>query len=334
MTRTGLGGASTCSTLRDYYACDIVVRSPASLVVGNEERDRGDASRPRRSSPTASCSGKTSSGAAPRKRACSARTASSAVATHAGDGAYGQGHRQNDPVPGHRGLPRPRQHASTTSGSSGTRVQSCARLDGNPADYARHLIEVRGRARTDASGPSCRNPTGEGPYTGRGNVQRMGREVRERRRSNHGGGRGGRFASEYDRACQLEYPAGAMSGSSHELRSPILDGASVRAFLPRQFTIDHRIGRDDPLMPPRAALRWSLRGRHDGWGQVRRTPTGADVYLMGAARTPSSVRGACSPRVRALRRNRSPQADPAAHRPGAPEPPGIRPTPASATAAS
>ena len=34
------------------------------------------------------------------------------------------------------------------------------------------------------------------------------------------------------------------------------------------------------MMPPRAALRWSLRGRHDGWGRFG-PPTGADVYLMG-----------------------------------------------------
>jgi hypothetical protein len=36
------------------------------------------------------------------------------------------------------------------------------------------------------------------------------------------------------------------------------------------------------MMPPRAAIRWSLRGKHDGWG-VFGKPTGADVYVMGAA---------------------------------------------------
>jgi hypothetical protein len=30
------------------------------------------------------------------------------------------------------------------------------------------------------------------------------------------------------------------------------------AFPSATFTIHHRIGRDDPMMPPRAALRWSL----------------------------------------------------------------------------
>ena len=46
------------------------------------------------------------------------------------------------------------------------------------------------------------------------------------------------------------------------------------------FTIHHQIGRDDEMMAPRAALRWSLHGKHTGWGSFGR-PTGADVYVMG-----------------------------------------------------
>ena len=38
----------------------------------------------------------------------------------------------------------------------------------------------------------------------------------------------------------------------------------------------------DENMPPRAALRWILEGKHDGWG-VFGKPTGADVYIMGMA---------------------------------------------------
>ena len=47
-----------------------------------------------------------------------------------------------------------------------------------------------------------------------------------------------------------------------------------------KFTIHHQIGRDDPMMPPRAAIRWSLQGKHDGWG-VFGTPTGADLFVLG-----------------------------------------------------
>jgi hypothetical protein len=55
----------------------------------------------------------------------------------------------------------------------------------------------------------------------------------------------------------------------------------LRAALPNaRFTIDHQIGRDDPLMPPRAAIRWSLHGRHEGWGAFGK-PTGAEIYVLG-----------------------------------------------------
>ncbi len=34
------------------------------------------------------------------------------------------------------------------------------------------------------------------------------------------------------------------------------------------------------MMPPRAALRWSLTGRHSGWGAFG-APTGAEIHVMG-----------------------------------------------------
>lgn len=52
------------------------------------------------------------------------------------------------------------------------------------------------------------------------------------------------------------------------------------AFPSAEFRIEHVIGREDPLMPPRAAIRWSLHGKHAGWGRFGR-PTGAEVYIMG-----------------------------------------------------
>ena len=56
---------------------------------------------------------------------------------------------------------------------------------------------------------------------------------------------------------------------------------SLRASLPSAtFTIHHQIGRDDPNMPPRSAIRWSLQGKHDGWGALG-APSGADLYVLG-----------------------------------------------------
>ena len=86
-------------------------------------------------------------------------------------------------------------------------------------------------------------------------------------------------AKEYDRAVHCEY-TGGVTDFSH----PAVDQfwMPLRAAFPNAtFTIDHQIGREDAMMPPRAAIRWSLHGRHEGWGGFG-APTGAEVYIMGA----------------------------------------------------
>jgi hypothetical protein len=54
------------------------------------------------------------------------------------------------------------------------------------------------------------------------------------------------------------------------------------AFPTAELVIEHRIGRDDPMMPPRSAVRWSLKGRHEGRGMFG-LPTGAPVFLRGCS---------------------------------------------------
>ena len=83
---------------------------------------------------------------------------------------------------------------------------------------------------------------------------------------------------EYDRGCQVEYPGGE-TGHSYGAVDEFWMG--LRASFPSaKFEIHHQIGREDPMMPPRAAIRWSLQGKHDGWGTFG-TPTGAEVHVMG-----------------------------------------------------
>lgn len=84
--------------------------------------------------------------------------------------------------------------------------------------------------------------------------------------------------AEYDRACTLEYPGG-VSGRGWADADQFWMGLRA-AFPDAAFRIEHVIGRDDPLMPPRAALRWSLHGKHAGWGSFG-TPTGTEVYVLG-----------------------------------------------------
>jgi len=82
----------------------------------------------------------------------------------------------------------------------------------------------------------------------------------------------------YDRAVLTEYPGG-LSGISHE--SVCQFWLALRSSFPNAaFKIHHQIGMDANVLPPRAAIRWSLDGVHEGWGAFGK-PTGAKVHVMG-----------------------------------------------------
>ena len=84
--------------------------------------------------------------------------------------------------------------------------------------------------------------------------------------------------AEYDRAVRTEHP-GAIGGWSWAFVET--QWMRLRAAFPSaRFEVHHRIGREDPAMPPRAAVRWSLTGKHDGFGLFG-APTGAEVHVMG-----------------------------------------------------
>ena len=82
----------------------------------------------------------------------------------------------------------------------------------------------------------------------------------------------------YDRAITGYYPGGKELVSTDGVDAFWIGLRS--SFPSAKFEIHHQIGRDDPQMSPRAALRWSLTGKHDGWGAFGQ-PTGADVHVMG-----------------------------------------------------
>ena len=115
-----------------------------------------------------------------------------------------------------------------------------------------------------------------GRYTGTGNDGPAGaryREGLERLFSD-----GSDSAGLYDRAVHAEHPGGvtahgrdAAAGWWERLR---------RAFPDATFTVHHQIGRDDPGLGERGALRWSLDGVHDGDGMFG-PATGAAVHVMG-----------------------------------------------------
>lgn len=85
---------------------------------------------------------------------------------------------------------------------------------------------------------------------------------------------------EYDRACHLALPGGIEVYGTSAAQDFWM---GLRSALPSAtFSIEHQIGRVDPMLSPRSAIRWSLTGRHDGWGRYG-APTGADVHVMGVS---------------------------------------------------
>lgn len=263
------------ATLHHYYAPDIVVRSPPSVTVGNEGVIGATlatlAEFPDRTllGEDVIWSGTPESGMLSSHRLLS-------TATHLGDGVYGKAtgtkltyriiadcHAINNQI-----------NDEWLIRDQGAIVR---RMGFDPKDYAADLIEREG-------GPeSCTiplNPASDipGPYTGSGNDNDWGRryaDILSRIMSADLAV----IPESYDRACQLEYPGG-VTAHSHDAADRFWVG--LRASFPAaQFRIDHQIGRDDELMPPRAALRWSLSGTHDGWGAFG-PPTGAEVYILGA----------------------------------------------------
>ena len=146
----------------------------------------------------------------------------------------------------------------------------------SPEEAARRLIDAEGGPET-AQKPFTPEIDEPGPYNGRGNEDEYGQRYADIL-SRIMRGDMAVITRDYDRAVTLELPGdvrtdGRTSADRFWLK--------LRAAFPdAAFQIHHQIGRDDPSMPPRAALRWSLWGRHEGWG-VFGPPSGAPVFVMG-----------------------------------------------------
>ncbi len=262
------------ATLRQYYAPTLPVRSPPGVVIGNEGVIAATmatlAEFPDRTllGEDVIWSGDAASGFLSSHRLLS-------TATHLGDGAYG---------------------AATGKTLRYRIIADCAARDNQI--YDEWLVRDQGaimrqlgvepkryaadRIAEEGGPDECARPLTPatdvaGDYTGTGNDDPFGQsyaEILARLMQAD-------FAAipkVYDRAIQIEMPGGvtghgwgAVDGFWLRLRS---------AFPAAEFRINHIIGRQDPLLPPRAALRWSLWGRHDGPGAFG-PATGAEVYVLG-----------------------------------------------------
>ena len=262
------------ATLHHYYAPDIPVRSPGSIVFGNEGvigatmATLAEFPDRRLLGEDVIWSGSPEEGMLSSHRILS-------TATHLGDGVYGKatGKKLRYRIIADCHAIDNQINDEWLIRDQGAVVRQ---LGWDPKEYAIDLIEREG-------GPeNCVQPFHPsidqvGPYTGRGNDNVWGAKYSDILNRIMGADLGV-IPSEYDRAITGFYPGGK------ELIST--DGVddfwiSLRAAFPSAtFTIDHQIGREDPMMSPRSAIRWSLTGKHDGWGAFGK-PSGAEVHVMG-----------------------------------------------------
>ena len=92
----------------------------------------------------------------------------------------------------------------------------------------------------------------------------------------------------YDRAVIGEY-AGGLSTLGRDQSLAFWLGLRA-AFPSAEFRVHHQIGMDADMMSPRAAIRWSLDGTHDGWGCFG-PPTGKRVHVFGISHAEFGPRG-------------------------------------------
>ncbi|MEM8706368.1 MAG: ester cyclase [Actinomycetota bacterium] len=262
------------STLHDYYAPDIVVRSPASVVVGNQGVIAATmatlAEFPDRQllGEDVIWSGDEDAGFLSSHRIYS-------TATHAGDGVYGaaSGTKLRYRIIADCAAKDNQIYDEWLIRDQGAIVRQ---LGLDPKQYAADLIEAEGGPETCVRPftPAVDQPGG---YTGTGNDGEPGHRYADTLHAIMGADLAA-VERDYDRACQLELPGGV---TGHGWADADEFWLGLRAAFPdATFTINHQIGRTDDGSAARAALRWSLDGTHSGWGAFG-APTDAPVHVMG-----------------------------------------------------
>ncbi|MAR50872.1 MAG: polyketide cyclase [Rhodobacteraceae bacterium] len=261
-------------TLHKYYSEDIIVRSPGSLVIGNanvigatmatlsEFPDR------RLLGEDVIWSGTPTEGMLSSHRILS-------TATHLGDGVYGNA---SGKILKYRIIADCHAIDNQINDEWLIRDQGAIvrQMGWDPYEYAVKQIENEGGP-TKCVQPFHPSNDKVGPYKGRGNNNTWGEKYSDILTKIMAANLN-IIPKQYDRAVTGYYPGGK------ELIST--DGVDTfwvglrSSFPSANFEIHHQIGRNDPEMSPRAALRWSLTGKHDGWGAFGQ-PTGADVHVMG-----------------------------------------------------
>ncbi len=261
-------------SLTGYYAPDLVVRSPASVVVGNTGIIAATAAtlaefpdRELLGEDVIWCAAGASGFLSSHRLYC--------TATHTGAGLYGPptGRRLEYRILADCFCQANAVHDEWLVRDQGAIVRQ---MGADVLGWTRALIAREG-------GPeACVRPLTPatdraGPYSGRGNDDPWGARLADLltriMQSEFSA-----IPAEYDRACELAY-AGHVR--AHGRAAADRHWLSLRAVFPSAaFRIEHAMGAETRAMPPRAAVRWRLDGRHDGWSAFG-APTGAEVHVMG-----------------------------------------------------
>lgn len=262
------------STLHHYYSEDIVVRSPGSVVLGNQNVI-GATMATLAEFPDRQLLGEDViwSGSPEEGMLSSHRILS--TATHLSDGVYG---KATGKTLRYRILADCHAINNQINDEWLIRDQGAIvrQMGWDPKEYAADLIEREGGPAACVKPLTPKNDQ-PGPYTGKGNDNEWGQKYADVLSALMEADFG-TVEREYDRAVQSEY-VGGVTGHGWDPIDRFWMG--LRASFPNaDFKIEHQIGRDDPMMPPRAAIRWSLWGKHEGWGAFG-APTGAEVYVLG-----------------------------------------------------
>ena len=262
------------ATLRHWYSDDVIVRSPAGVVTGNEGVIGATmatlAEFPDRQllGEDVIWSDDPDGGFLSSHRIIS-------TATHTGDGVYGAatGATLRYRIIADCAARDDAIHDEWLIRDQGAIVRQ---LGWDPKEYAAERIELEG-GRDVASRPFTPATDVVGRYRGTGNDHETGRRHAEILGSIMSGDLAA-IPARYDRAAHLELPGGV---TAHGWEGADRFWAPLRAAFPTAtFTIHHVIGRDDDGLSPRSALRWSLDGEHSGFGAFGE-PTGAHVHVMG-----------------------------------------------------
>ena len=262
------------STLHHYYSEDIVVRTPAAISIGNVNTI-GATMATLAEFPDRQLLGEDVIWSGTPEEGMHSSHRIYSTATHAYGGVYGEatGTKLRYRIIADTHAINNQINDEWLIRDQGAIVRQ---LGWDPKAYAADLIEREGGPEAAAK-PLTPHNDQPGPYKGRGNDNEWGQRYADLI-TRIMGAELSVIPAEYDRAVQTVYSGGVTDvghGSADQhwmgLRS---------AFPDAEFKIDHVIGREDPMMPPRAAVRWSLWGKHTGWGHFG-APTGAEVYVLG-----------------------------------------------------